>query len=210
MTKEEYNEYMRIYYKNNKDKILKRVKKYRSNNIEKIKIYYENNKEKINKDKKEYMKIYYENNKEKIKKNTIININKIKHTEKYKNKRRIYKNKWMKNKLQTDPLFKLKCIISNSIRTSLKDKGFKKTSRTHEILGCSFEFFKQYIEKQFEPWMNWNNHVLYNGELNYGWDLDHIIPISIAYNEEEIYKLNNYSNFQPLCSKVNRDIKKNN
>jgi len=56
--------------------------------------------------------------------------------------------------------------------------------------------------------MNWDNHGLYNGELNYGWDVDHIIPISSAKTEEDIYKLNHFSNFQPLCSKVNRDIKK--
>jgi hypothetical protein len=56
--------------------------------------------------------------------------------------------------------------------------------------------------------MNWENRGLYNGELNYGWDIDHKIPLSTAETEEEIYKLNHYSNLQPLCSKVNRDIKK--
>jgi 5-methylcytosine-specific restriction endonuclease McrA len=44
--------------------------------------------------------------------------------------------------------------------------------------------------------------------LNYGWDIDHIIPISSAGSEENIIKLNHYTNLQPLCSKINRDIKK--
>ena len=57
--------------------------------------------------------------------------------------------------------------------------------------------------------MNWNNYGIYNGEFNYGWDLDHIIPISLAKSEEEIIKLNHYTNLQPLCSKTNRDIKRN-
>lgn len=57
--------------------------------------------------------------------------------------------------------------------------------------------------------MNWNNHGLYDGELNYGWDIDHIIPLSSAKTEEELLELNHFSNLQPLCSKVNRDIKKN-
>ena len=35
--------------------------------------------------------------------------------------------------------------------------------------------------------MNWENYGLYNGELNYGWDIDHIIPISSAKTEEEVY-----------------------
>jgi len=56
--------------------------------------------------------------------------------------------------------------------------------------------------------MNWDNHGLYNGELNYGWDIDHIIPLATAKNEGELIKLNHYTNLQPLCSKINRDIKR--
>jgi hypothetical protein len=62
--------------------------------------------------------------------------------------------------------------------------------KTIEILGCTYEYFKIYIESKFEDWMNWENQGKYNGELNFGWDMDHIIPISSAKNEEEIYKLN--------------------
>lgn len=57
--------------------------------------------------------------------------------------------------------------------------------------------------------MTWENKGLYNGELNFGWDIDHIIPISSAKSEEDIIRLNHFSNLQPLCSKINRDIKKN-
>jgi hypothetical protein len=58
--------------------------------------------------------------------------------------------------------------------------------------------------------MTWENRGLYNGELNYGWDIDHIIPLSSAKTEEEVKKLNHHTNLQPLCSKTNRDIKRNN
>ena len=57
--------------------------------------------------------------------------------------------------------------------------------------------------------MNWENRGLYNGTQNYGWDIDHIIPISFAQSEEDIIKLNHYTNLQPLCSYTNRHIKKN-
>lgn len=56
--------------------------------------------------------------------------------------------------------------------------------------------------------MNWNNYGLYNGEFNYGWDIDHIIPSSSAKCEKDAYKLSHYTNLQPLCSKINRDVKK--
>ena len=106
-------------------------------------------------------------------------------------------------------MFKLSSSIRCLIINSIKRKGFKKNSKTLHILGCSFEDFKLYIESKFEYWMTWENRGLYNGELNHGWDIDHILPISSANNEDDIYKLNHYTNLQPLCSKVNRDIKKN-
>ena len=58
--------------------------------------------------------------------------------------------------------------------------------------------------------MNWENYGLYNGEKNFGWDIDHIMPMATALTEGEIIKLNNYTNLQPLCSYLNRNIKKDN
>jgi hypothetical protein len=49
----------------------------------------------------------------------------------------------------------------------------------------------------------------YNGSENFGWDIDHFIPVSSAKTEEDIVKLNHYTNLQPLCSYVNRYIKRN-
>ena len=48
--------------------------------------------------------------------------------------------------------------------------------------------------------MTWDNRNL--------WHIDHIIPLDFAENEEEMLMLNHYSNLQPLCSKINRDIKR--
>ena len=100
--------------------------------------------------------------------------------------------------------------MKRNIRGVLKKNGFSKKSKTLDILGCSYDDFKKHIESLWEPWMNWGNYGLYNGELNYGWDIDHIIPSSSACSEEDVYKLNHYSNLQPLCSKINRDIKRDN
>lgn len=102
----------------------------------------------------------------------------------------------------------MKVSIRNLIRDKIKKGGYTKESKTSEILGCSFEEFKLYLESKFEPWMTWENYGLYNSKTNYGWDIDHIIPISSSKTKEDIIKLNHYTNLQPMCSKINRDIKR--
>lgn len=159
-------------------------------------------------------KKYYEKNKEKIKKRTKnhkkLNIDKEKEYQKQyrlKNKENRYK-KDKKRKL-CDPLYKLSCLIRSSINQAFRRNNYTKKCKTYHILNISFIDFKQHIESKFEPWMNWSNHGLYNGMVNYGWDLDHIIPLSSAKTEEELINLFHYTNLQPLCGKINRDIKKN-
>jgi hypothetical protein len=185
--KEKLKEYKTTYYLENKDEI-----------SEKNKLYYKENKDEIKINRKKYDKEYREKNKEII----IIRNNK------WKNKNPDYFNTYVKERFKVDEMFKLSMIIRNSINTTFRYKGFKKSSKTSQILGCSFEEFKLYLESKFEDWMTWENRGLYNGELNCGWDIDHIIPISSAKTEEEAIRLNHYTNLQPLCSKVNRDIKK--
>lgn len=116
--------------------------------------------------------------------------------------------KWKKKKRKEDPLFALNELISSIVKFALNKNKLKKTKRSKEILGCDIDFFKKYLESKFEPWMNWENRGLYNGKENYGWDIDHIIPISQAKTIEEVYKLSHYTNLQPLCSRINRDVKR--
>lgn len=113
-------------------------------------------------------------------------------------------------KLKSDKLFRIKHNIKTGLRRCLSENGYKKDNKkTTDILGCSLNEFREYIESKFELWMTWDNYGIYNGEFNYGWDIDHVIPISSAKTEEDIIKLYHFSNLQPLCSKINRDIKKN-
>jgi hypothetical protein len=176
--------------------------------------YYKQYSEKNKERKKEYDKEYNGKNKEKRVKHYSENkdeINQISREWYQKNKeyRREYKRNYINNLRSTNPLVRVKDSISSLIRQSLKKKGYTKKSRTYEILGCSFEEFKLHLETQFEPWMNWENYGKYQKDtFNFGWDIDHIVPISTALIEEEIIKFNHYTNLKPLCSKINRDIKK--
>ena len=131
---------------------------------------------------------------------------KLRNKEILKTKRNIYE----KLKRKNNPLFRLSNNIKRLISMNMKRKGYKKNSKTQLTLGCTNNEFKLHLESQFEPWMSWDNYGLYNGEFNYGWDIDHIVPCATALNENELLKLNHYTNLQPLCSKINRDIKRDN
>lgn len=192
--------YSTKYYIDNKDKVIEySLSRYikMSNDIDyktsRSKYILDYNK--INKDKKkEYNRKYNINNRESIKK------------QKNDNKEQI--NKKRRETKSSNNLIRLRNNIRTSIYASIIRRGYTKRSGTSKILGIEYDIFIKYIESKFESWMNWDNYGRYNGELNYEWDLDHIIPSSSAKTEDELINLNHYSNFQPLCSKVNRDIKK--
>lgn len=196
------NEYKKKYREENKQKISDNNKKYREDNLEKLKrkekSYYIKNKEIIN----ERVKKYYRLNREKCLKTgkdwVIKNRDRV----------RSNQNKNKKRRCEIDIVYRLGLSIRSRISESIRCKGYKKNTKTYKILGCDYEKFKIHLEGMFEPWMSWDNFGLYNGDLNYGWDIDHIIPLSSAKTEEDLIRLNHYTNLQPLCSRTNRYIKK--
>lgn len=168
---------------------------------------------------KNYNKIWFETNKElnkeKRKKYNDLNKDKLlEYSKEYynKNKKKQLESGYKRHKerLSNDLLYNLKYKIRTTIKNSFRHTKTKKSNNTLNILGCSFEDLKIHLESKFEPWMNWDNRGKYNGDFNYGWDIDHIIPIATAVTVEDVIKLNHYTNLQPLCSKTNRDIKKDN
>jgi hypothetical protein len=108
------------------------------------------------------------------------------------------------NKKLNDPIYKfsenLRSLINMSFkRTSIK---YKKSSRTEEILGCSIEFFINYMLSKGP------SDISVEDFHQHGYHIDHIIPISAAKTKEDIVKLSHYTNFQPLWYTEN--IKKSN
>lgn len=130
----------------------------------------------------------------------------VKYKEINKESIRIKNAIYIKNKRSKDDVFRLKHNIRSSIIKSFK--GSKNLSSS-SVIGCDIDFFIKFIENKFEGWMTFCNYGKYNGDYDFGWDLDHITPISLAKSKAHVVLLNHYTNFQPLCSKLNRDIKKN-
>lgn len=158
---------------------------------------------------REYTKKSYQKNKEKYKlqariyrKNNPDLVKEIerKSREKHKSKRLEFSINYTRNRRKNDSIFKLRHSLSNNIYQSFKNRSFIKTEKTNEILGCSIEFFTEYIQSKFEKGMSLENY----GE----WHLDHIIPLSTAKSKEDVYSLCHYTNYQPLWAKDN--LKKSN
>ena len=103
--------------------------------------------------------------------------------------------RYIKQREQEDPLYKVIRIVCSVVRSAFKRKGYTTNSHYYEILGCSYEHLKSHIEQQFQEGMSWDNH----GE----WHIDHIIPVSYGLNAEEVIALNNYINLQPLWARDN-------
>jgi len=197
------------YRDKNRDRLNESARKWRKDNPEKYKKTIERYLEKNpNMSSKERTKKYRENIewREKFKKSRKEHYKKNIEKEREKRKNYYYDNKiferkknneWKKNKLKTDPLERIKKNIRNRIREYLT--GNNKSRRTFDIVGLDKEKFKSYIENKFTEGMSWEN---------YGkWHLDHIKPLYLSEDEEDLIKLNHYTNLQPLWSEDN--LKKN-
>jgi len=170
---------------------------------ERTKIWYQNNKEKRNKKAREWEAA----NRDKV--NTAKKARRQKQKdllpekpkkEPFDKKKWISENKhrfsgYRKNWLNKSPTANVAERIRRRINESLKRFGYIKRNKSSEILGCDWQLFKNHIEKQFKPGMTWDNRAK--------WHLDHIVPIASAKTEDDVIKLNHYTNLRPLWAHEN-------
>lgn len=113
----------------------------------------------------------------------------------YRNKNRdrikSYVNAYVKRR-KKDIHYKLKQNLRSRICGVLKGKI--KSGQTMDILGCSVEQFKKYLESQFRDGMNWTNYG------RKGWHMDHIKPcfsfdLTDAKQQRQCF---HYTNIRPL------------
>jgi len=151
-------------------------KKWRINNKDKFKESREKTREKYKDKIRERYIQYRKNNYEKLK---------------------LRQNNYAKNKRKTDPLFKLCSLMRTRMYIFLRTKNITKRNKTFELIGCTPNELKEYLESKFTEGMSWDNYEFY------GWHIDHIIPLSSGKTEEEVNKLFHYTNLQPMWSNDN-------
>jgi hypothetical protein len=114
--------------------------------------------------------------------------------EKRKEYRRNYKSRkhqQRKERRKSDHIFNLTNKMRCRLWKYLTIFEVTKKNKTFDIVGCTPKFLKEHLEKQFTKGMTWE---LFGKHIH----IDHIIPLSSAKTEEELYKLCHYSNLQPL------------
>ena len=152
---------------------------------------YRQNKERISKRKSEYLKQNAEYFR--IKQNEYRAANRErarKWDKRYRDSNRQKLTEKLRERRRNDPFLRLRDAIRGSVRAYL---GSKKTRRsaTFEIVGCTPDFLRSHLEKQFKPGMTWENYGSH-------WHVDHCIPLASGNSPEEIMGLSHWTNLQPL------------
>jgi hypothetical protein len=207
--RERINAYGKASYQKHKTKRLKQSKEYRDTHKDEKKArdrkYYLDNRERIIEREKEYAKNHPEQ----------VAATKRRWVENNPEKNRISKNKSAKKRKQTDPAFKLRKDVSSLIAKALKRNGGSKGGGScFDFLPYTVEVLKQHIENQWEPWMNWGNHGIYNAKTwddndksTWTWQIDHITPISklphTSMEDKNFQKAWALKNLRPLSAKRN-------
>lgn len=60
------------------------------------------------------------------------------------------------------------------------------------MIGCMPNDLKKHIESQFSKNMTWENHS------QFGWHIDHRIPLDSAKTLKDVHDLCHYTNLQPM------------
>jgi hypothetical protein len=108
-----------------------------------------------------------------------------------------YGKAYRNNRYRTDPQFALGVRVRSRVWAALKRGGASKTGRTEELVGCSFDFLRQHIERQFNGKMSWDKPGSFH--------IDHIIPLA-AFDLTDPAQLKvacNWQNMRPLSPRKN-------
>jgi hypothetical protein len=111
--------------------------------------------------------------------------------------RKKHGKEYRKRRYRTDPQFALGVRVRGRILAALKAGGASKTGRTEELIGCSFGFLRQHIERQFKGKMSWDNPGSFH--------VDHIVPLAALdlTDPAQLRVACNWQNMRPLSPKKN-------
>lgn len=120
------------------------------------------------------------------------------YNQKWHRNNRAYLNDYVSRRCNINPEIRLRKALASRVIKALK--GINKSNKTMELVGCSIEQLREWLEAQFSPGMTWQNHGVR------GWHIDHIRPCSsfdlTDYSQQRMCF--NFTNLQPLWAGDNR------
>lgn len=118
---------------------------------------------------------------------------------KYKVENRQRYADYEREKRHSNPEYRFKTSFVHLMSLYRKKTGYTGGKGTWEMVGCDFETFLAHIQSQFEEGMTMDNY----GHRGGCWNIDHIVPISTAKTNDDIERLNHYTNLRPMWASDN-------
>lgn len=106
---------------------------------------------------------------------------------------------YQKEKYHSDKQFNISTKIRQRIKGCLRTNNIPKSNSTRNLLGCSWDEFKSWIESKFTKGMNWG--LIESGDIH----IDHIIPINFfnLTNNIELSRAFHFTNTCPMWASDN-------
>jgi hypothetical protein len=116
-----------------------------------------------------------------------------------RSKKRIYQ--YRNNRRKSDPSYRISCNLRTYIFQRVGKKNNTGQSRFREVVGCTIDEFRKYLESHWEAWMNWSNYGRGEGK----WNIDHTRPCASfdLTDNEQVKQCFHFSNMRPMCAVKN-------
>jgi 5-methylcytosine-specific restriction endonuclease McrA len=170
----------REYYSHNSDKVKKTHKE-----------YYEGNKGLFREKSARFERLNPGNSSERSKKHYLNNRSEV----------LIRNRETLKKRYHSDSVYKLRLLISGKLRSALTGRSlYSERSQMYQIVGISASDLVIYLWGTFE-----STYGLARNDISLdSVEIDHIVPKSKGKTEEEVKKLNHYTNLQLLFKEDNQ------
>jgi hypothetical protein len=106
-------------------------------------------------------------------------------------------NEYIKRRYAEDPSFAMAYRVRARVYQAIQKGGASKNGSTEELVGCSFDYLRQHIERQFKGSMSWDNPSSFH--------IDHIVPLA-SFDLTDPAQLKvacNWQNLRPIPPKKN-------